>query len=66
MDEETLQQIDEGVVVRKGRFIEKNKDAGRVLQKRCKRCGTVLTFAETDYGSFKLWCVNCDTYDLTK
>jgi hypothetical protein len=56
--------VDEGVIVRQGKFIEKNRDQERVMEKRCKRCQTVLTLHEDDYGSFKLWCISCDAIAL--
>ena len=52
---------DEGLVVHKGKFIEKNKDAERVQEKTCKRCGTRLTVYEEDSGIFRLWCMQCET-----
>ena len=57
---------EEGVVVHKGRFIEKNKKKDRVMEKHCKRCNTVLTIYENDQGDFKLWCISCDSIGLSK
>jgi ribosomal protein S27AE len=51
----------EGLLIHKGKFIEKNKDAERVQEKTCKRCGTRLTIYEDDIGTFRLWCMQCET-----
>ena len=58
--------VNEGQIVREGKFIHKNRDEGRVMEKRCKRCTTPLTIYEDDYGNFKLWCINCDAPSLEK